>query len=282
MTPDLAAQVRNVLRGRSAYGFAGIGSMPFPHDPAALAALVKWTGNYISVAKGPDDLTRSRFIRKLAHFITRNGHDDAYQQVLLDGVIWFSDHPRAVTSKLSFAGAARLRAEAVRAETNATDVIATKLMRAAMLVPEPPCPVLLEDGPFSLLQLVHPMHLMRAGRSANNCLWQMVKGGDIPNPRYWQAIAEDDLQVFAISMGIELCCLFAVREQAYTEWEYVALPAGLDAFVAECLAAMERLMGPLVDALSFVIVQGEIVTPGRRRAYHPIPPQLLGGHRAGI
>ncbi len=125
MRPDLTAQLQNVLSGQTAFGAEGLGPMSFPRDPAAFASLIHWTSQYLAQAAGPDDATRTAFIRKLVHYIIRNGYDDAFGQDLFNGVAWFAARPHLLRTKLGFAGAARLRVEAQRTALNADDRLAT-------------------------------------------------------------------------------------------------------------------------------------------------------------
>jgi hypothetical protein len=265
MSPHIAAQVRNVIEGRSAMGGRGPGPMSFPRDPAALDTAVHYASIFVMRCAAHDDRTRTIFIRKLAAYITRNRIFKISPQLLV-GTIWFANNPAAILTPMSFSSALRRnRQDFQRASANRKRQRISET-RAAMTVPEPPCPVLLAEGDYQLIQLVHPMHLLRAGCEADNCLAVGMGSELLPNPHYWQMIMNSEAQIFAISKVPSLCAVFQIRGSALREWEYIRPPVDLFPFVVKCIAALEARLGPIRDELAHIIVDGETILPAGNSA----------------
>lgn len=273
MVADLDAQIRNVLAGRSAFGGPGFGRMSFPDESAKFAIVRHYLACFCAECNARDDQTRTVLIRKIAAYTARNPNFGDSDARLANAVAWFAEHPADVCSAMNVTGAARRRQEHVQRVLANRKRVARDHVRSAMAVPEPPCPVLFAESDYQLIQFVHPMHLLRAGRSAGNCLAVRVDRTEMPNPYYWMKIVEERARLFAISKGPALCAIFLVKNGGLREWEYVHTPADLLPFVRKSHAALESMLGPIRDELSFVIIDGDIVPVNRR------PPLSGGGLR---
>ncbi|WP_414463381.1 hypothetical protein [Hyphomicrobium sp. DY-1] len=259
MTPNLPEQVKNVLAGRTAMGERGYGPIGYPRDPAAMKVLLHWSRRFLAECAWQDDRTRTLFIRKLATYLIRHGYHDDDQIDFTNGTLWFATNPIDLLSKMSFNAAARRREQHLAVLAADHRRIQRDLLRSAMAVPEPPCPVLLQDGHFRLVQFVHPMHLLRAGTSADNCLIQLIAGEELPNPEYWMRIARGEANLFAITSNNSLCAVFSISNGAIREFEYVNPPADILAFLHMVNAELERRYGPIRDELTHVMIDGEMV-----------------------
>jgi hypothetical protein len=273
MLPDFDEQIRNVLSGRSAFGAPGFGQMPVSCGPQQMAIVRHYVTRFCAECTARDDRTRTVLIRKLVGYVVRTGCLGDNDMRLASAVMWFAAHPADVCSPMGITGAARRRQQQLQLARATHKRFAHDHVRSAMAVPEAPCPVLLADRDYSLLQLVHPMHLLRAGRGARNCLAVHLGDSELPNPHYWMKIVDEEARLYAISKGPALCAIFLVKDGALREWEYVHTPADLLPFVRKSHAALETMLGPVRDELSFIIIDGDIVPVDRW------PPLSGGGPR---
>lgn len=260
MNPDIRTQVSNVIAGRSAMGAPGLGRMNFPRDPGASATVRHYTSTFVTYCPAQDDRTRTVFIRKLAGYMIRSAIFEN-NPLLFIGTCWFARYPAAVLSPMAFSSAVRRSQQELERATADRKRIVRDQLHAAMAVPEPPCPVLLADGDYQLIQFVHPMHLLRAGREADNCLAAHIGNALLPNPRYWQLVEQGEALLFAISKGAALCAIFEIKGDTLRQWEYIRPPSDLFPFVIKCTAALEARLGPIRDDPPIVIVDREIVFP---------------------
>lgn len=260
MSPDAARMVQNVLAGLTAGGGRADGRpVRFTKDVNARKILAARTKEFIDKVPCATDAQRTHFIRKLAAFVVRRGSHHWYHVDFREGVNWFSTHPDDLLTRLSFGGAVRLGIRALRETVNLQHRCRKEACEIAMHRPEPPCPVIFREGEWALLELIHPMHLVRAGRSADNCLAVAPKRSQ-PNFHYWRNMADGSLRLFTISRGKRLACVFAVANQALNEWEFVWMPKGLEELLPRAYAALEAFLGPVEDELFEIICEGEPVS----------------------
>lgn len=241
----IAIQVENVLAGKTALGAERFSPITFPRDPRARELLIYWANVHHRAAHRPGDAEKTAFVRKLAHYILRNWPVAPGDSVLTRGAAWFIDNPHHVRSKLSVKAAANLFTQQVN-DTLDVRKAEFQALRLAMATPEPPCPVLLAHGAYTLIELIHPQHLVRAGLSAGNCLI-LKRGTDVrANPRYWSEMARGALHIYALSRGKDLYALFSAECGFWRELEILnnRLP---DAIAERCLKAIESQLGPLND-----------------------------------
>lgn len=254
MPPDVDAQIRNVLSGRSAYGGQGFKRMSFPRDTAAFVVVRHYLMRFSAECSARDDRTRTAFIRKLAHYLIRLPEPICTVDVH-DGMTWFLNHPEEVCSPLSFAGAVRRARECLARESNAAEKERREATRRAMDAPMPPPPVLYRDGGHALREVVHPKQLMIVGLAAGNCLARRNGGRHSFSPRFWSLISRKLLRLFTLWEGTRLLCVFSVTDGFIREWQYVAPAAAIKTILPACLSALMRETGPL-DA-THALVFGE-------------------------
>lgn len=246
-------QVANVLAGKTASGDDGGKPIAFPAGGGSMALLLRWSN---TLPEAPDAV-RTAFIRKLAqHIAKRPSVSDHHARELADAVTWFIDHPEQVCTPLTFAGALRRAREDVSFRNAAYDSKARNALRKAMAAPLPMQPVVYDDGTHTLVELVHPAHLIETGLHAWNCLVRRVGGRLVCNRSYWCRIADKSLRIFALWHGPCLLCVLSVGEGALQEWQYVAPPAHVNPVVPAVLAILVQDTGPLRSHDAVIVQAG--------------------------
>jgi hypothetical protein len=235
MTDNTREQIRNVLDGRTAMGAPGEGRIRFPRAPRAFLLLLSWTYTFLQHSPASDDATRTAFIRKLAHYLIRCGTQDENNTAFLDGVVWFLTNPEHIQSRMSFARAVRLRAQQL------------KRTIPAGIDTAPPYPVLFTGDGYTFVELIHPVHLIRIGLEAGNCLARHRGKTAYANPNYWRAMNGGPLHLYALSDTERLRCVFSAIPGKFGECEFIGPRPELDPIFRKCLEAVERQLGPFAD-----------------------------------
>lgn len=265
MTLCITTQVNNVLAGKTAFGEETERPMAFTDDASARTALYTWTRSFAFYSAQPDDARRTVFIRKLAHYISRNLPLDMNHMPLFHGTTWFVLHPLLLHSKMSFGRAAELRLQQLAYASGATKRqlrhAAEAATEEAMKMPEPEPLLLLRDCPFTLTELIHPKHVARAGVEGNNCLAYGLTRNRLAHPDYWQQIATGKLHIYAIRHEDALFAVISAAPTAWRQWQITDDRLTTDV-AAKCIAAVEARLGPLDDQ-TLIIHQGQWHAPPR-------------------
>jgi hypothetical protein len=209
----------------------------------------------------------TNYVRKVACYVTRTGSTDMEDTELLNGTLWFLENPSSVFGSMGLAQAARLRNEQLRHLKAAEERWAREQATIAYDTPEPPCPVLLNHNGFTLIELIDPRHLARAGESAGNCLVHHHGNVAFANPTYAGDIREGRLHIYALSKGTTLCCVFSAGEGELQEMHLIHPDLATEAILDTCIATVTRLLGPLTDTFCEIHVDEEPAeNPGAERA----------------
>lgn len=235
----LRTKVANVLGGKTVSGHPGLAPITYPRTPRSRLLLLRWTDQFLSMHPNATDAELTAIIRKLAVFMIRHGRDEFLPEEIIGGLRWFAGRPGAITSKLGFGGAVRLkRDERIRILRECVRRPRV-LFRASMREPDPAPVVWLQHNTFTLSELVHPEHLLTVGTQAGNCLGRPHLAAG-----YWLRISEGRGRLFAITQGELLCALFMLGGSEYLEWSYLNTPEGLRDFVSRSVAALDQRVGP--------------------------------------
>lgn len=258
MTRDEADTVaRTVLEGRTASGTVMFNPIGFPKHRDAVRLLSHWTWFYANHTIAPPEQMLTNYVRKLACYLTRNWPTDMEDAALLNGTIWFLNNPANVYGNMGLAQAARLRAEELRRIKKAEERWAQTQATQTYDTPEPPCPVLFDDHGFTLVELTDPRHLIRAGKSAGNCLVHFHANVPFANPTYAADISEGRLHIYGLSKGTTLCCIFSAGEGELQEIHLVHPDLVTDRILDACIEAVTHLLGPLNDTFCDIHIDDE-------------------------
>lgn len=258
MTRDEAdAAARNVLQGKTASGAVMFNPLGFPKHDDAFRMLSNWTWTYANHSMPPPERMLTNYIRKLACYVTRTWPTNMNDTALLDGTIWFIDNPANLLGNMGLAQAARLRSEQLRRLIKAEERWARDLAAQTYDTPEPPCPVLLNAGGFTLVELTDPRHLIRAGESAGNCLVHHHGNIAYANPSYAGDVIGGRLHIYALSKETTLCCVFSAGEGELHEIHLVHPDLVTERILDACIEAVTRLLGPLNDMFCDIHIDDE-------------------------
>ncbi|CEJ87900.1 hypothetical protein HYPGJ_31453 [Hyphomicrobium sp. GJ21] len=243
---DIRAEVHRVIGGK-----VGGPAIAFPHDPRALDVVVHTTRTFVNHARAITDAQRVQFIRKFAIYIIRTGWGETDTIQHMAGVIWFSNHPEQLTTRLGFGSAIYTQYQAFQHREKDQQYLTEDAVIADLTrLPIPAKPVQLTVGDFVLEQLVHAAHLLEIGTTLTNCLRTPHGNGFLPNTMYWTPVKRKQRHLFTIRHRTLVCLLLQITKDRITQVQFNKPPKDFFVVFPHFADRIQEMLGP-VDAGAF-------------------------------